>query len=205
MGPLFGDRTQSARLYRFVSGFYDTFRPLFAGFPATREAYYRYRDLGPDDRVLDLGCGTGESTREIVGADRDVHGLDLSTSQVGMTNRKSDLDSASFVVGDAMTLPYQDDVYDLVSSVGSLQHVPDVPAALSEAHRVTVSGGQLFVVGPKRPESTVGGTIADALMHFMRPAEMERLAREAGWSDVETQMVHMEYLARDAVIVTGTA
>lgn len=205
MGPLFGDRPQSARLYRFVSGFYDLFRPLFAGFPATRAAYYRYRDLGPTDRVLDLGCGTGESTREVVGEDREVHGLDLSPSQVGLTRHKSDLCDASFVVGDAMGLPYRDDTFDAVSSVGSLQHVPDVTEALAEAHRVTVPGGQLFVVGPKRPDSRVGGRIADALMHFMRPAEMERLAREAGWSDIETHLVPMDYLARTAVVLTATA
>ena len=205
MGPFFGDRQQSARLYRFVSGFYDLFRPLFAGFPATRAAYYRHRHLQPGDRVLDLGCGTGESTREIIGEDREVHGLDLTPSQVGLTRHKSDLEAASFGVGDAMALPYKDDTFDAVSSVGSLQHVPDVAEALAEAHRVTVPGGQLFVVGPKRPESRVGGPIADALMHFMRPAEIERLAREAGWSAVETHLVSMDYLARTAVVLTAIA
>lgn len=205
MGPVFGDRQQSARLYRFVSRFYDTMRPLFAGFPETREAYYAFRDLEPEDRVLDLGCGTGASTEEVVGEDREVHGLDLSPKQVGMTRRKPALSEASFVVGDAMNLPYRDEYFDVVSSVGSLQHVPDVRAAMAEANRVTKPGGQLFIVGPKRPESTVGGAIADALMHFMRPVEMERLARETGWSAIDTELVHMEYLAREAVVLTARA
>lgn len=208
MGTLFGDQRQSARLYRFVSRFYDTLRPLFAGFPGTRAAYYDFFDPEPGARVLDLGCGTGASTGEL--AERGdpvggIHGIDLSPEQVGMASRKPTLSEAAFVVGDVTYLPYRDAVFDAVASVGSLQHVPDVGDALAEAHRVTAPGGHLFVVGPRRPGGPVAAAVADALMHFMRPAEMERLARAAGWSDVETRLVHMEYLARDAVVVTGTA
>lgn len=208
MGTLFGDQRQSARLYRFVSRFYDTLRPLFAGFPGTRAAYYEFFDPEPGARVLDLGCGTGASTSEL--AERvdpvgGVHGLDLSPEQVGMASRKPALSAAAFVVGDAANLPYRDGVFDGVASVGSLQHVPDVGSALAEAHRVTAPGGHLFVVGPRRPDGHIAAAVADAMMHFMRPAEMERLARAAGWSDVETHLVHMDYLAREALVVTGTA
>lgn len=205
MGPLFGDRQQSARLYRFVSRFYDTLRPLFAGFPATRAAYYQYFDVGSEDHILDLGCGTGESTRELGAQGGASYGIDLSPNQVDIANGKPALKSTSFVVGDVMTLPFQDGTFDAVGSVGSLQHVPDVGEALAEAHRVTTNGGQLFVVGPKRPEGAVAGAVADALMHFMRPAEMTRLARAGGWTDVETSLVHMDYLRREALVVTARA
>ncbi len=208
MGALFGDQQQSARLYRFVSRFYDTLRPLFAGFPGTRAAYYEFFDAEPGARVLDLGCGTGASTSELaarVGPDGETNGLDLSPQQVGIASEKSSVAGSGFVVGDATTLPYRDGVFDAVASVGSLQHVPDVGAALGEAHRVTGPGGHLFVVGPKRPDGPIAATVADALMHFMRPAAMERLARSAGWRDVETRLVHMDYLAREALVVTGTA
>lgn len=205
MGPLFGDRRGSRRLYRFVSRFYDTLRPLFAGFPKTREAYYRYRPIAPGDRVLDIGCGTGESTREVPTHAGALHGIDLSPDQVRMTEQKPDLDRANFVIGDAMSLPYQAETFDVVSSAGSIQHVPDLRAALAEAHRVTVPGGRLFVVGPKRPDSFVGGSIADTLMHFMEPEETKQVVRESGWESVDIHSVHMDYLARDAVVVTGTA
>lgn len=205
MEPVLGNRRQSARLYRFVARFYDTLRPLFAGFHSTREAYYQYLEVGSEDRILDLGCGTGESTRELPGEVSRRHGVDLSSSQVGIAARKRDVADANFVIGDAMSLPYRAAVFDAVVSVGAVQHVPDVGDVLAEAHRVTVPDGHLFLVGPKRPESVLGGAVADALMHFMRPAEMERLAVAAGWSDVGIDLVHMDYLARDAMVLTGTA
>ena len=205
MGPLFGDRQQSARLYRFVSRFYDTLRPLFAGFPATRAAYYEYFDAGPEDLVLDLGCGTGASTAELATRAGSMVGVDISPQQVGVARGKSDVDDAAFAVGDAMGLPFRTDVFDGVASVGSLQHVPEVGAALAEAHRVTRPGGHLFVVGPRYPGNPVSAAVADALMHFMRPAAIERRARAAGWTDVKTRTVPMRYLARRALVVTGTA
>jgi demethylmenaquinone methyltransferase/2-methoxy-6-polyprenyl-1,4-benzoquinol methylase len=205
MGPLFGDQQQSARLYRFVSRFYDHLRPLFAGFPSTRATYYEFFDAEPEDHILDLGCGTGESTRELGERGERITGIDLSPTQLGVAAGKPALDGADFVVGDVMALPFADGTFDAVGSVGSLQHVPDVGRALAEAHRVTVDGGHLFVVGPKRPERAVPGRVADALMHFMRPAELVRLARAGGWTDVETRLVHMDYLRREALVVTATA
>lgn len=205
MAPILGDRPGSARLYRFVSRLYDVLRPLFAGFRTTRKEYFESLRLGPEDRVLDVGCGTGESTRRLLSERRSVHGLDLTAGQVETAARKSQLESASFAIGDAMTLPYRSDTFDAVTSVGSVQHLPDVGAALSELHRVTKPGGTLFLVGPKRPSGMLTGAVADRLAHFIRPVEITERAIAAGWTRPLIRVVHMRYLARDAVVLTARA
>ena len=203
--PILGDAERVTWVYRYVAPLYDRFRPLFAGFAATRDAYFSYLDLEPDDRVLDIGCGTGESMRRVVGAERDVHGIDLSPAQLRYASRKPDLRESTIVLGDATRLPYRDGTFDVVLSNGSLPYVPDVDAALREAHRVAAPDGRLFVVGPKDPKGELGQRIADALMHFLDPTEFAERCRRAGWRELRTDTVHMDWLARDALVVRARA
>jgi ubiquinone/menaquinone biosynthesis C-methylase UbiE len=203
--PVLGNQHRVARLYRYVAVIYDRFRPLFAGFEATRDRYFEELDLESTDRILDVGCGTGESMRRVAGADREVHGVDVSPHQLQHARGKDGLEDATLALGDATRLPYRSGTFDVVLSIGSLPYVPDVDAALKEAHRVTESGGRLFIVGPKYPENLIAQRVADALLHFLRPEEFAARCAAAGWTDVETETVHMDWLARDALVVTARA
>ncbi|MFW6003525.1 MAG: class I SAM-dependent methyltransferase [Halanaeroarchaeum sp.] len=203
--PFFGDQHRSARLYRYVARFYDRVRPLFTGVASTRERYFSNLPLADDDRILDVGCGTGESMRRVAGERREVHGVDLSPHQLRYATEKPALRDATVVLGDAVRLPYHRDAFDVVMSIGSLPYVSDVDEALAEAHRVARPGGRLFVVGPRYPTTPIARRVADALMHFLEPEPFTRQCRAAGWSDVETETVHMDWLARDALVVTARA
>ncbi|MFB6081959.1 MAG: class I SAM-dependent methyltransferase [Halanaeroarchaeum sp.] len=201
--PALGDRHRVTRTYRIVARAYDTLRPLFAGFERTRDEYFSHLELREDDRILDVGCGTGESLRRVAGAERDLHGVDLSPEQLHFARGKPALSSARLTLGDATRLPYRDDAFDVVMSVGSFPYVPDLDAALSEAYRVSRADGRLFVVGPKYPEGAIGRRVADRLLQFFEPAAFAERCRRAGWRDVETATVHMDWLFRDAVVATA--
>lgn len=203
--PVFGDQRRVARTYRYIARVYDRLRPLFAGFEGTRDRYFESLQPASDDRILDVGCGTGESTKRVVGANRSVHGVDVSPHQLAYAREKPALREVSFLLGDATRLPYQSGSFDVVMSVGSLPYVPDVDAALEEAHRVTRPDGRLFVVGPLYPSGPLARRVADALLHFLRPERFVRRCRRAGWSAIETETVHMDWLARDALVVTASA
>ncbi|MFW5919231.1 MAG: class I SAM-dependent methyltransferase [archaeon] len=203
--PVLGDQHRVTRLYRYVAVVYDRLRPLFAGFEATRDRYFAKLDLESDDRILDVGCGTGESLRRVADADREVHGVDVSPHQLRHARGKTGLEDATLSLGDATRLPYRSGTFDVVMSIGSLPYVPDVDAALEEAHRVTGPDGRLFVVGPKYPANPIAQRVADALLHFLEPDEFATRCRAAGWEDVETASVHMDWLGRDALVVTARA
>lgn len=87
-------------------------------------------DLGDCERVLDVGCGTGELTRilreendgTVVGLDADA---DLLASVPGPTVR-----------GDATRLPFAEDAFDLVVCQALLINLPDPAAAVREFARV---------------------------------------------------------------------
>jgi ubiquinone/menaquinone biosynthesis C-methylase UbiE len=102
--------------------------------------------INSDDRVLDVGCGTGVLTREAaqrVGASGHVTGLDLNEGMLSVARLVGP--EIEWRQGDAGDLPFADESFDVVVSQFALMYFPDRSAALREMWRVLVSGGRLAV------------------------------------------------------------
>ncbi|MBN1137731.1 MAG: methyltransferase domain-containing protein [Anaerolineae bacterium] len=99
------------------------------------------------ERVLDVGCGSGDLLRGMARQRPDwatLVGFDLSP---GMANRAADLAQglpARFFVGDAQALPFPDALFDVVMARHVLFYVPDIDQAVAEAARVLRPGGRLL-------------------------------------------------------------
>lgn len=96
--------------------------------------------------VLDIGCGPGNISSQLRGrADRAI-GLDISLKSLtrAQTVIGTDL-PISWVLGNALDLPFPDQSFDFVIAGGSLHHTPDAKAGFIEACRVLRSGGKGFV------------------------------------------------------------
>ncbi len=88
----------------------------------------------PPARTLDVACGTGFLTRHLPG---EVVGLDQSSSMLEEARRQAP-QKATFVEGDALTLPFEDGTFDRVFTAhfyGHLEH-DERERFLSEARRV---------------------------------------------------------------------
>ncbi len=112
--------------------------------------YVRFvsRYVTKKDRILDIGCGTGLSTfmlRQFAG---EVYGLDISPIFIRIAQEKRRAENLSFQCADIMRLPFPDGQYDVVSSFLFIEHVCDVPQALSEMVRVTKKGGLIIILSP---------------------------------------------------------
>lgn len=115
------------------------FHELLDGSNPDHVAYDVVAEAKPK-RVLDVGCGLGETTERFVkelGA--DVQAIDLSPRMVELTRARG-IDAR---VGDAQQLPYADGEFDCVFAGWLLYHVPDLDKALSESARVLRPGGRL--------------------------------------------------------------
>ncbi|MFN2472009.1 MAG: class I SAM-dependent methyltransferase [Gaiellaceae bacterium] len=97
-------------------------------------------DVGPDARVLEVGCGTGNH----ISALRAATGCEAWGVEPSSEMRARVRDPGLAVVGGAAEeLPFGDGVFDLAFSVDVVHHLADLDAALGEAHRVLRPGGSL--------------------------------------------------------------
>lgn len=130
--------TDAAVIYEqsFVPALFDQWPPQLA------EA----AGIGPGDRVLDVGCGTGVLAREAadrVGPDGGVTGLDVNETMLAVARQmRPDIEWRQ---GDVAGLPFDDASFDVVASQYMLMFIPDQVAALGEMWRVLAPGGRLCV------------------------------------------------------------
>jgi SAM-dependent methyltransferase len=114
-------------------------------------------DLRPGIRALDMGCGDGRHTAELVARGVDVVALDHDPGCVATTREKVEQvrgwfehpGEARVLRGDAYALPFDDDAFDLVVAAEVLEHLHDDEAAMAELLRVLHPAGTLVVTVPR--------------------------------------------------------
>jgi SAM-dependent methyltransferase len=89
---------------------------------------------GPGVRWLDLATGTGEVARRAAARGAEVTAQDISP--VLLEQARAKVPQATFDVGDVQQLPYEDGVFDVVSSVFGVIFAPDHEAVARELARV---------------------------------------------------------------------
>jgi ubiquinone/menaquinone biosynthesis C-methylase UbiE len=141
----------------------------------------RYRKMfNGGRRILDVGCGVGEAAIWADGA--EYFGIDLSPALLSrgrdLTGRAAGAAPAGrfLAAADVTRLPFPDAVFDRVTCMGVLHHLPQeqIPTALAEMVRVLVAGGEIAIIEPN-PWS-----FFQRLMAYVRPAERGILATSPG-------------------------
>lgn len=92
--------------------------------------------------ILDVGCGPGTITADlaVLVPDGQVIGMDISPDVLQSATARG-LANCTFTLGNAMSIPFPDNTFDITHAHQVLQHLRDPVAALREMRRVTKPGG----------------------------------------------------------------
>ncbi|MGO4456023.1 class I SAM-dependent methyltransferase [Streptomyces sp. M-16] len=107
--------------------------------------------LGPGDRVLDAGCGTGRALtplRAAVGPSGTVLGVDLTERMLAAAREAGRDADGTLLLADVARLPLRDGSLDAVFAAGLIAHLPDPAANLRELARAVRPGGRLALFHP---------------------------------------------------------
>jgi len=188
----------------FLPG-YDLLTRLF-GFHRVHQRLIDQAELAEDQRVLEIGCGTGNLTvrakrahpgAEVIGSDPDP--LALNRAQ----RKARRLAGIRFEQGYAQRLPYADREFDRVLSSMMLHHLDGdaKSAAASEIFRVLRPGGRLHLVDMGGNMTAEDGLAARLIKHSPHATgnlddAIPRLLRAAGFDCTELVTERHRFVGR---------
>lgn len=209
-------KEQAKRTYDKISRIYD----LITG-PFER----KFRDMGLNqldvkegETVLEIGFGTGHCLEEMakrVGENGKAYGIDISSRMLDITRKRMEkkrlADTVELYCGDAMSMPYEDNMFDVVFMSFTLElfDTPEIPAVLKEIKRVLKPKGRLGVVSMSKEDGESWLLKAYEWIHKnfpviadCRPIYVEKSIRDAGYSIKSREKIKLFGLPGE-IVVTG--
>jgi len=190
--------------YDFVGQLADALPGMHMGAQDATQTLLDMCDLDATSRVLDVGCGGGNTAcliAEQYGS--RVQGIDISEVMIAKAKeraRRQGLEgSVEFRVADAFDLPFEDGSFDVAIVESVLTPLPgDKKQALLEMVRVVRPGGRIGVnestIDPSAPEEWLALLDEHPAIHgYFTPQTLRRLFEEAGLRVVE--MIEAQYVA----------
>jgi demethylmenaquinone methyltransferase/2-methoxy-6-polyprenyl-1,4-benzoquinol methylase len=177
-----------------------------------RREVIRRAGLLPEQRLLDLGAGTGDLAFEALRQQPDSVPVlsDFSLEMMRVGQARENGAHMGWSGADALALPFADHTFDAVVSAFLLRNVSDIHSALEEQRRVLKPGGRLVALDTTRPPQswltpvmrfhlqvvipTLGGLIArqpeayhylpDSTSNFLQAEELAANLVGAGFQQV---------------------
>ena len=133
-----------------------------------RKAVIRQAHLKPNDRLLDLGAGTGDLAREALAQQPEVKVIaadfTLEMMRVGQLNG-----SLPWSAADALRLPFADETFDAIVSGFLMRNVGDIQQALKEQYRTLKPRGRIVILDTTKPKRNMLSPFIWMHMHLVIP------------------------------------
>ena len=158
--------------------------------------------IGPEDEVLDVACGPGLVACPLAEVARHVTGLDLTPAMIEQAKEKQrsrGLTNVTWLVGDAVPLPFPDASFSVVVTRYSFHHFLDPKAMLAEMVRVCRPGGRVAVIDvfTSSPEQAEAYNRVEKLrdpshVRALSLEELTGLCHDAELRDVKTGLYKLD-------------
>ena len=119
---------------------------------------FKHIELSDGDKLLDLGCGEGrhviaaylEKNIQAVGVDLGFNDLKTTANKFSEFCQSENADkSFGLSVANALSLPFEDNTFDVIICSEVLEHIPDYESVLTEIERILVPGGTFIASVPR--------------------------------------------------------
>jgi len=145
---IMNDKTPQAihTMFNMIAQKYDFINNImsFGTHLSVKCACVKSLDIKPHDNVLDLCCGTGDIAGLIkkIQVSACVTGIDFSENMIDIAKDKHP--TVKFLQGDATSLPYEDNTFDIVTMGFGLRNIQNAEKAVEEVYRILKPNGKFL-------------------------------------------------------------
>ena len=201
------------RFYDRMGSRYDWFE-FYEG--RAKECAQEALKLAPGHQLLSVGVGTGKELRQMLDTitpGGTAYGLDISPVMLNLTRDRT---SAPVCQGDARQLPYASQSFDRLYAAYVLDLLPyaDLPGLISDFHRVIRPGGMAVILalteGIDLPSRALVAAwkgifaLSPTVCGGCRPLELIDLVRQAGFRQVEREVIVQLGVPSEIITATST-
>lgn len=105
--------------------------------------------VSPKKRLLDIGCGFGALLRMVEVRGTLTWGIDISQKAVEVAHQC--VKASKIILANVERLPFKNNLFDFITCVGTLEHIPNIDAAVREIATVCKDSGRILIVVPNVP------------------------------------------------------
>ena len=139
--------------------------------------------------MLDIGCGGGFTIRRLLQRSKGakVYGIDISEESVAKAQKVNAavLNQQAFICqGSAEQLPYDDDMFHLVTAVETVYFWPRLSHCLQEVHRVLKPGGKFAIMVEVVDSDSKWTNVVEGMTAYT-PEDLKALLDDAGFIHTE--------------------
>lgn len=176
------------------------------------EAFATFAGAGDDERLLDVGCGTGSLTYKLreMAPSSTIVGIDVAERYLEYARARGTDPNITFQIANATSLPFGDSEFDRALSLLVLQFIPDTDRVVSELRRVVRPGGVVAAcvwdnfggMPHLRLFFDVAATLGfDQKRSLLRPltvpGELEKAWQKAGLTKIEASSLNIRFEFHD--------
>lgn len=171
-----------------------------------REFAFSHMSWKDGMRILDEGCGGGAAIARMLELSRDsrIDGIDYQQECIDTAaevNRQELGRRVNVRIGNILSLPYDQDEFDLVTAIETVYFWPEIVAAFADTRRVLKKGGTFAVINEgSDPQAHRNWPDPDGNLHIYRPEELIAFMNSARFEDIRCVNGPGEF-----ILVTGRA
>jgi demethylmenaquinone methyltransferase/2-methoxy-6-polyprenyl-1,4-benzoquinol methylase len=139
------------KMFANISSKYDVLNDIlsFGMHRIWKNKFVKMASPDENSKILDIATGTGDIAfkfYELTCGKAIITGMDFTSEMILIAEKRKHERNISFIVGDALNLPFDDNIFDINTISFGIRNVDDVKKSLTEMARVLKTGGRAAVL-----------------------------------------------------------